>query len=125
DQYPGYSPFNPDLYRDAIRTGFKSDLYRCFKPDRPWMVIESCPDAVQWRLPTTLKRADLHQAEMLQALGHGAEGTCYFQWRKGRAGSEKLHGAVVDHVGHENTRVFSSVARLSEHYEKLSEIIGS
>lgn len=125
DQYPGYSPFNPDLYGDAIRTGFKSDLYRCFKPDRPWMVIESCPDAVQWRRPTTLKRAELHQAEMLQALGHGAEGTCYFQWRKGRAGSEKLHGAVVDHVGHENTRVFSSVARLSEHYEKLSEVIGS
>ncbi len=125
DQYPGYSPLSPRVELDALRTSFKSDVHRCFKPDRPWMVIESCPDAVQWRRPTTLKRAELHQAEMLQALGHGAEGTCYFQWRKGRAGAEKMHGAVVDHVGHENTRVFSTVARLGKSYEKLSEILGS
>ncbi len=125
DQYPGYSPFSPNLERDVLRTAFKSDLYRSFKPDRPWVVMESCPDAVQWRRPAQLKRAELHQAEMLQALGHGAEGTCYFQWRKGRAGSEKLHGAVVDHVGHEHTRVFQSVASLGSLYERLSEIIGS
>jgi beta-galactosidase len=125
DQYPSYSPFSQTLEKDVLATSFKSDLHRCFKPDRPWMVMESCPDAVQWRRPAPLKRAEIHQAEMLQALGHGAEGTCYFQWRKGRAGSEKLHGAVVDHVGHEDTRVFRSVARLGSHYMGLTEILGS
>ncbi len=125
DQYPGYSPHSRDIERDVLRIAFKDDLFRSFKPDRPWMVMESCPDAVQWRRPTELKRSDLHQAEMLQALGHGAEGTCYFQWRKGRAGSEKLHGAVVDHVGHEHTRVFASVAHLGALYERLTEIIGT
>jgi beta-galactosidase len=89
------------------------------------MLMESCPDAPQWKHPVQLKRPKLHQAEMLQALGHGAEGTCYFQWRKGRGGGEKLHGAVVDHVGHSHTRVFKSVAELSQNYEKLAEIIGS
>jgi beta-galactosidase len=125
DQYPDYSPFSADLERRVLSVSFKNDVHRSFKPDRPWMLMESCPDAPQWRHPTELKRAALHQAEMLQALGHGAEGTCYFQWRKGRAGSEKLHGAVVDHVGHERTRVFSSVAELGARYERLSEIIGS
>jgi beta-galactosidase len=125
DQYPGYSPFSPDLERDVLGVSFKDDLHRSFKPDRPWMLMESCPDAPQWRHPTSLKRAELHRAEMLQALGHGAEGTCYFQWRKGRAGGEKLHGAVVDHVGHEHTRVFSSVAELGASYGQLSEILGS
>lgn len=125
DQYPAYSPDAPELERDVLRVAFKDDLHRSFKPDRPWMLMESCPDAVQWRHPVQLKRPKLHQAEMLQALGHGAEGTCYFQWRKGRGGGEKLHGAVVDHVGHEHTRVFRSVAELGARYEALAEIIGS
>ena len=125
DQYPAYSPYGGTLENDVLRTAFKSDLHRAFKPDRPWLVMESCPDAVQWRRPAKLKRAELHQAEMLQALGHGAEGTCYFQWRKGRGGAEKLHGAVVDHVGHSQTRVFSSVAKVGASYDNLAEIIGS
>ena len=33
--------------------------------------------------------------------------------------------AVVDHVGHEHTRVFRSVADLSARYARLNEIIGS
>lgn len=125
DQYPAYSPNSPDLARDVLRVAFKDDLHRALKPDRPWMLMESCPDSPQWRHPVQLKRPGIHQAEMLQALGHGAEGTCYFQWRKGRAGSEKFHGAVVDHVGHEHTRVFRTVAELGERYERLNEIIGS
>ena len=125
DQYPGYSPDDPMLERTVRRVSFKSDLHRCFKPERPWLLLESCPDAPQWKHPVRLKRPGLHQAEMLQALGHGAEGTCYFQWRKGRGGGEKLHGAVVDHVGHEHTRVFRDVAALGACLKKLEPIIGS
>jgi beta-galactosidase len=125
DQYPAYSPNSADLARDVLRVAFKDDLHRAIKPDRPWMLMESCPDSPQWRHPIQLKRPGIHQAEMLQALGHGAEGTCYFPWRKGPAGSEKFHGAVVDHVGNEHTRVFRKVAELGERYERLSEIIGS
>ncbi len=125
DQYPGFVPDDPNVFRSAIHISFKDDLHRCMKPDRPWMVMESCPDAPQWKHPVRLKRPGLHQAEMLQALGHGAEGTGYFQWRKGRGGCEKLHGAVVDHAGHEHTRVFRAVAELGAHYERLTPILGS
>ena len=125
DQYPSYSVDAPNLEHDVLQVAFKDDLHRSFKPDRPWMLMESCPEAVQWKHPVQLKPPKMHQAEMLQALGHGAEGTCYFQWRKGRAGGEKLHGAVVDHVGHEHTRAFQSVAELGARYENLAEILGS
>ncbi len=125
DQYPAYDERGTDSIEKAISVAFKHDLYRCFKPDRPSMLMESCPDAPQWKLPMRLKPENVHRAEMLQAIGHGAEGTCYFQWRKGRGGVEKHHGAVVDHAGHENTRVFRSVAALGRSYEKLSEVIGS
>lgn len=125
DQYPGYAEGDARLTTSVAEVSFKDDLFRCFKPDRPWMLMESCPDVPQWQRPARLKRAELHRAEMLQALGHGAEGTCYFQWRKGRGGCEKLHGAVVDHVGHEHTRVFRSVAALGADYERLTPILGS
>lgn len=124
DQYPMYNPDDPDLVRNAASMSFKDDLYRCFKPDRPWMLIESCPDATQWKPPRKLKRPGVHQAEMLQALGHGASGTCYFQWRAGAGSAEKLHGAVVDHSGSADTRVFRSVAALGSLYEGLAPVLG-
>jgi beta-galactosidase len=125
DQYPAYAPGVETLPRKAAMTAFKDDLYRCFKPDRPWMLMESCTGTPQWQQPARLKRPGLHQAEMLQALGHGAEGTCFFQWRKGRGAQEKFHGAVVDHVGHEHTREFKTVAALGKLYERLTDVLGS
>ncbi|HEY0868512.1 MAG TPA: beta-galactosidase [Fimbriimonas sp.] len=125
DQYPAYDTSNPDLARSAAAVSFKHDLYRCFKPDRPWMLMESCPDATNWREPRRLKRPGLHEAEMLQSIGHGAEGTLYFQWRKGRGGCEKFHGAVVDHIGNENNFVFRRVADYAKILDKLKPVLGT
>jgi beta-galactosidase len=49
----------------------------------------------------------------------------YFQWRKSRGSAEKFHGAVVDHVGHEHTRVFRDVADLGTKLEKLDDVVGT
>lgn len=125
DQYPAYEIDDPNLIQSAAAISFKDNYYRCFKPDRPWMLVESCPDAPQWKSRMRPKPAAVHQLEMLQALGHGAEGTCYFQWRKGRGSREKLHGAVVDHSGRADGRVFRSVADLSLSYERLEPVLGS
>ena len=40
-------------------------------------------------------------------------------------GTEKFHGAVVDHCGHENTRVFRDVKEVGETLEKLDDILGT
>ncbi len=125
DQYPCYDAEDPQVPASAWQISFRHDLFRAARPDRPWMLMESCPDTPQWKYPQRLKQPGLHRAEMLQAIGGGAEGTCYFQWRKGRGSQEKLHGAVVDHVGHEHTRVFRTVAELSRLYERLGSVVGS
>ena len=67
----------------------------------------------------------MHLLSSLQGVAHGADSVQYFQWRKGRGASEKFHGSVVDHCGHENTRVFKEVTEVGEVLEKLSEIIGT
>jgi beta-galactosidase len=128
DQYPGYDPTCPDFARSASACSMKHDLYRCFKPDRSHMLMESCPGAVQWRLPQKSKRPGVHRLEMLQAIAHGADGTCYFQFRAGRGSMEKLHGAVVEHWGthrHTQTRRFAELRELSDLYDKMKPVLGT
>tara|TARA_R100000027_G_scaffold5591_2_gene4619 strand:+ start:763 stop:2835 length:2073 start_codon:yes stop_codon:yes gene_type:complete len=125
DQYPRFDPDDTKLVEQAARIALKHDLYRCFKPGKPWFLMESCPGHPQWIKPNRLKRPGMHRLEMLQAIAHGAEGTCYFQWRKGRGGFEKFHGAVVDHDQNEQNRVFRSVVELGALYTKLTPVLGS
>jgi beta-galactosidase len=101
------------------------DMLRNMKGGKPFLVMESTPGNLNWKEHYRLKRPGVHQLEMLLAAGHGADGTLYFQWRKGRGGLEKFHGAVVDHVGHENTRNFREVANIGEIYKKLDGVIGT
>jgi beta-galactosidase len=87
--------------------------------------MESTPSMTNWQPISKLKRPGMHMLSSLQAVAHGSDTVQYFQWRKSRGSSEKLHGAVVDHVGHEHTRVFRDVAELGETLGKLTEVVGT
>ncbi len=128
DQYPSYDPDNPDFAKSAVYWSMKQDLYRCFKPDRTFMLMESCPGAVQWRTPQKAKRPGVHRLEMLQAIAHGADGTCYFQFRSGRGSMEKLHGSVVEHWDterHSQTRRFKELRAYSDTLDRLKPVLGT
>lgn len=126
DSYPGYQAGSPGIAGQAVETSFKFDLLRCLKGEsRPWFLMESCVDGNSVWKPLHLKPPGLHHLEMFQALAHGADGTLYFQWRKGRGGVEKYHGGVVNHTHPEETRSFKEVAALSHRYDRVREIIGS
>ena len=45
-------------------------------------------------------------------MAHGADATLFFQLRQSRGACEKYHGAVLDHAGRTDTRVFREVAAL-------------
>lgn len=126
DSYPGYQADNADIAAQAVETGFKFDLLRCLKGEpRAWFLMESCIDGNSVWKPLHLKPPGLHHLEMFQALAHGADGTLYFQWRKGRGGVEKYHGAVLNHTHAEETRSFKEVAALGRRYERVKAVIGS
>ena len=63
--------------------------------------------------------------EAMQAIAHGSDSVLYFQFRKSRGGFEKFHGAVVDHEGSENTRVFKTVSAIGERLKGLDRIVGT
>jgi beta-galactosidase len=124
DNYPAWHCSEDDIQLGAY-ISFVYDINRCMKDGRPFMLMESVPSAVNWMSTCKLKRPGMHLLSSMQAVAHGSDTVQYFQWRKGRGASEKFHGAVVDHAGHENTRVFRDVAEVGTALEKLDNVIGT
>lgn len=125
DSYPTWHDREGDDSRQAAKVAMMHDIIRSIKGGKPWMLMESTPSLTNWQDVSKLKRPGMHLLSSLQAVAHGSDTVQYFQWRKSRGSSEKLHGAVVDHVGHEHTRVFGDVTHVGNTLEKLEEVIGT
>jgi beta-galactosidase len=123
DSYPTWH--RDDDVRLAADVAFVHDLNRSLKGGKPFMLMESVPSATNWMPSAKLKRPGMHALSSLQAVAHGSDTVQYFQWRKSRGSAEKFHGAVVDHVGHERTRVFQDVADVGRKLEKLDAVVGT
>lgn len=124
DSYPGPDGSANDR-REFEHVGWTLDATRGFKPGRPWLLMESCPSVPQWRQRQRLKRPGVHRALSLAAVGQGSDGVCYFQWRGGRGGMEKLHGSVISQDAPHDTRVFREVAALGRELAALSGVAGA
>jgi beta-galactosidase len=123
DSYPRWTSAEGNA-EVGLRTSYAHDLTRSLKR-RPFMLMESCPSATNWRAVAKLHRPGLHMLQSIQALAHGADSVQYFQFRKSRGGPEQHHGAVVDHEGSENTRVFRDVAELGQRLKSLDALVGA
>ena len=122
DAYPTWH--EPDQIRCAVDTAFNHDYFRSLK-HKPFLLMESTPSNTNWQPVSKLKRPGMHRLASLQAVAHGSDSVQYFQWRKGRGGSEKFHGAVIDHNGKASGRVFEDVKQVGISLEKLDEICGT
>ncbi|HUX39177.1 MAG TPA: beta-galactosidase [Rectinemataceae bacterium] len=110
---------------EASRTAFVHDLTRSLGGGRPWLLIESSPSQVNWQPVNRLKAPGMHLLSSMQAVAHGSDSVMYFQWRKGRGGAEKFHGAVVGHDGREDARTFGEVAEVGRKLRELEDVAGS
>ncbi len=124
DSYPAYHD-QEEMWQTAANEAFVFDMLRAMKNGKPWMMMESTPSSANWMAVGKLKRPGIHKLASLQAVAHGADTVQYFQWRKGRGGREKFHGAVVDHASDSDSRVFKEVAELGEILEKLDPVVGT
>ncbi|MBD5558875.1 MAG: beta-galactosidase [Clostridia bacterium] len=95
----------------ALETGLQHDLMRGLK-EAPFLLMESCPASPNWHEVSKAKRPGMLACAGLQAVAHGSDSVQFFQIRQSRGSSEKLHGAVIDHYGGEDTRVFREAAQL-------------
>jgi beta-galactosidase len=101
------------------------DLTRSLKKDRPWVLMEQVTSQVNWRPTNVLKRPGVMRLWSLQAVARGADGIMFFQWRAAQGGAEKFHGAIVPHVGEQDSRVFREAKALGLELRKLAPVTGS
>lgn len=120
DSYPSWHSDRGNVL-EAYSIAFAHDLHRCLK-DKPFLLMESTPSLTNWLPYNKLKRPGMHRLSSLQAVAHGSDSVQYFQWRKGRGGQEKFHGAVIDHNQKAEGRVFDDVKNVGLTLEKIQEI---
>jgi len=124
DAYPQWSDSEEDIEL-AQFFSFEHDVTRGLKDGKPFLLMESCPSATNWRPYASLHRPGVHMLQSMQAVAHGSDSVQYFQFRKSRGSSEKLHGAVIDHCGHENTRVFRDIETVGAKLMELDDVVGT
>ncbi len=120
DSYPEWH--NEDNIAEAAEFAMNHDIMRSLKK-QPFLLMESTPSQVNWKPHNKLKRPGMHLLSSMQAVSHGSDSVQYFQWRKGRGGSEMFHGAVVGHDGTGDTRVFRDVTEVGCALEKLTDAV--
>lgn len=111
----------PDYNTPASFTAMTHDLMRGLKAGQPFMLMEQTPSQQNWQPYNSLKKPGQMRSMSYQAMAHGADTVQFFQLRRSVGGCEKFHGAVIDHVGHEHTRVFREVSQLGAELARLGD----
>lgn len=124
DNYPRWK--NDERDRDISEwTGFRHDLMRGTGGQKPFLMMESCPGAVNWDDVNTLPPPGTVLYQSLQAIAHGSDSVQYFQFRAGRGGSEQFHGSVLPPDGSTDNRAFREVCEVSDALCRIAPVCGS
>ena len=119
DSYPAWN------YTPA-RMALNHELIHGLQDGKPFVLMEQTPSVTNWQPFNAIKRPGVMRLWSYQAVAHGSDSVMFFQMRRSIGACEKYHGAVIDHVGHEHTRVFREVAALGAELEKLGDkLLGS
>jgi beta-galactosidase len=122
DSYPTWHKGNDVI--TGMDNAMFHDIQRSIM-NQPFYLMESCPTSTNWQPTSKLKKPGVLELASLQAVAHGSDSVLYFQIRQSRGASEKFHGAVIDHYGSNDTRVFQEVKQLGADLERLKEILGA
>jgi len=112
----------PSIDTPVSLTAMTHDLMRGLKSGQPFMLMEQTPSQQNWQPYNALKRPGVMRLWSYQAVARGADTVMFFQLRRSIGACEKFHGAVIEHVGHEHTRVFRECAELGRELEKLGDL---
>ena len=114
DNYPS----NED---SPAQIAMSHDLMRGINGGEPFLLMEQTPSVMNWLPYNALKRPGVMRLWSYQAVAHGSDSVMFFQMRRTVGACEKLHGAVIDHVGTNETRVFREVKALGAELKELGE----
>ncbi|RAP75343.1 beta-galactosidase [Paenibacillus montanisoli] len=116
----------PSMNTPSSYVAMTHDLMRGLKGGAPFLLMEQTPSQQNWQAYNTLKRPGIMRLWSYQAVAHGSDSVMFFQLRRSVGACEKYHGALIEHVGHEHTRVFRECAQLGAELSSFgTKLLGS
>jgi len=119
--WDNYPPEDASPIRTAARMALAHGAMRGLRGGAPFWVMEQTPSTTASRDVNAVKRPGILGLWTWQSVAHGADATLFFQLRQSRGACEKYHGAVLDHAGRTDTRVFREVAALGAQLSSLGD----
>jgi beta-galactosidase len=124
--WDNYPPEDASAARTAARMALAHGLMRGLRGGQPFWVMEQTPSVTACRDVNPVKRPGILRLWSWQSVAHGADAVLYFQMRQSRGACEKYHGAVLDHAGRTDTRVFREVSQLGKEFQAVgSSLLGA
>ncbi|MGF7149838.1 beta-galactosidase [Sphingomonas zeicaulis] len=115
DNYVGSGHLQP------YRNGATHDLVRGWKRKNFW-VMEIQPGFVNWAGVSNMLYPGETRAMAWQAIGHGADGILYWQWRNALNGQETMHGSLIGPDG-KPLPIYAEAARIGREMAKATPLI--
>ena len=112
----------PEPTDTPAETALRHDLMRGIKNQESFVLMEQTPSVTNWQPYNRLKRPGEMRLLSYQAVAHGADAIQFFQIRRSIGACEKFHGAVIDHAGRDDTRVFREVEQLGRELNQLGDV---
>lgn len=116
----------PAIEEETASIAMSHDLMRGVGGGAPFLLMEQTPSVTNWLPYNAPKRPGEMRLLSYQAVAHGADSVMFFQMRRSIGACEKLHGAVIDHVGTGNTRIFREISQLGAELEEIGgQLLGA
>lgn len=115
DNYVGQGHIEPN------RNGASHELVRGWKRRNFW-VMEMQPGSVNWAPVSNALYKGETRAFTFSAVGRGADGILYWQWRNALNGQEQYHGSVVGPDG-EPLPIFTEIKRIGQDFRTATEAL--
>lgn len=124
DCYPTWHKPTETVEQTALDTAMMHDLFYSLK-GQPFLLMESTPSCANWQPVSKQKKPGIAMLSALQAVAHGSDSVCYFQWRASRGAEEKFHGAVIGHDGRSDSRTYREAAEVGSALERIARAAGT
>jgi beta-galactosidase len=119
--FPSWDQYFPLGHLDFARDCAGHDLTRGFKRKNFWL-IETQPGNVNWAGINSVQDKGETRAAAWNAVAHGAEAICYWQWRNALNGQEQYHGSLIAPDGQQRP-VYVEIQRIGEDFKKIGELL--
>ncbi len=116
DSYPFYD-------EDRADVSMWHDYMRSLKGGQPHLLMEQTPNVTNWQVYNYIRRPGVVRLWSWRSVAHGADGVLFFQLRRSQGAMEKMHGAVIDHVGTGNTRSFREISAIGHEFDSLGDTL--